>query len=98
MIQKINDYQIINLNSAIERLPTRINETTIQGVKQRMVQHLEDTFIQKNRLEQIILEYKENHDYRGLTISQTATISNKNNTKENIFQTPLKVSVRCAVK
>lgn len=35
MIQKINDYQIINLNSAIERLPTRINETTIQGVKQK---------------------------------------------------------------
>lgn len=69
MIQKINDYQIRNLvkyidktllleNNALERLPTRINETSIDDVKQRMIQRLKHTFNQKNRLEQIFLTLK----------------------------------------
>ena len=69
MIQKINDYQITNRvkyidktllleNNAVKRLPTRINETSIDDVEQRMIQHLKLTLNQKNKLEQIIFEFK----------------------------------------
>lgn len=54
MIQKINDYQIKNLvkyldktllleNAALKRLPSRINETSVNEIKQRMIQHLKHT-------------------------------------------------------
>ena len=90
MIQKINDYQIKNLvkyldktllleNAALERLPTRINETSVDEVKQRMIQHLKHTFNQKNKLEQIIFEFKERYDYLDLNTTQYTNVSNTNN-------------------
>jgi hypothetical protein len=59
MIQKINDYQIKNLvkyldktflleNAVLKRLPFRINETSVNEIKQRMIEHLKHTFNQKN--------------------------------------------------
>jgi class 3 adenylate cyclase/ferritin-like metal-binding protein YciE len=103
MIQKINDYQIRNLvkyidktllleNNALERLPTRINETSIDDIKQRMIQHLKHTFNQKNRLEQIIFDFKKSYDFLDLNTTQIPVVSNTKNTKENSFQTSAKPS------
>ncbi|MDN5846776.1 MAG: DUF892 family protein [Candidatus Nitrosocosmicus sp.] len=103
MIQKINDYQIKNLvkyldktllleNAALKRLPTQINETSLDEVKQRMIQHLKHTFNQKNKLEQIIFEFKEKYEYLDLVTTNTSIVSNTNNAKENSFQTSEKRS------
>ncbi len=100
MPQKSNDYQIKQLieylsktlhmeNDAIGRLPTRISETPIQELKQRMVKHLEDTYKQRNRLEQIILKLGEKSHYCfGLDLTQAA--SNTPSTIKNSFQTSAK--------
>jgi ferritin-like metal-binding protein YciE len=63
--KKSNEYQVKQFidhlnktlsieNAAIERLTTRIEQTPIQDIKQRLVQHLKETHKQKSRLVQII--------------------------------------------
>jgi adenylate cyclase len=98
MIQKTNDFHIKNLakylekalileNAALERLPVRIGETSIDEVRQRMKPHLKHTINQKNKLEQIIFEFKERYDCIGLNISHTAILSEANNSIKNSSQT-----------
>ena len=41
-------------NASAERILSRIDQTPIQDVKQRLKQHLKETYIQKNRLRRII--------------------------------------------
>ena len=41
-------------NASAERILSRIDQTPIQKVKQRLKQHLKETHIQKNRLRRII--------------------------------------------
>jgi ferritin-like metal-binding protein YciE len=41
-------------NASVDRIISRIDQTPIQQVKQRLRQHLEETHIQKNRLKRII--------------------------------------------
>jgi ferritin-like metal-binding protein YciE len=41
-------------NASADRIISRIDQTPIQEVKQRLKQHLEETRIQKSRLERII--------------------------------------------
>ena len=43
-------------NASIDRIISRIDQTPIQEVKQKLKQHLEETHIQKSRLERIITE------------------------------------------
>jgi len=43
-------------NASVDRIISRIDQTPIQEVKQKLKQHLEETHIQKNRLERIITE------------------------------------------
>jgi class 3 adenylate cyclase len=43
-------------NASVDRIISRIDQTPIQEVKQKLKQHLEETHIQKNRLERIIIE------------------------------------------
>ena len=43
-------------NASVDRIISRIDQTLIQEVKQKLKQHLEETHIQKNRLERIIIE------------------------------------------
>jgi ferritin-like metal-binding protein YciE len=63
--KKSNEYQVKQFidhlnktlsieNAAIERLTTRIEQTPIQDIKQRLVQHLKETHKHKSRLVQII--------------------------------------------
>jgi adenylate cyclase len=98
MVQKTNDYQIKNVvkyldkilileNAASERLPVRIDETSIEEVKQRMIPHLKHTVNQKNKLGQIIYEFKERYQYLYLNISHTPIVSGTNNSVENSYQT-----------
>ena len=98
MIQKTNDFHIKNLvkyldkalileKVAVERLPVRIGETSIDEVRQRMKPHLKHTINQKNKLEQIIFEFKERYDCIGLNISHTAILSEANNSIKNSSQT-----------
>jgi class 3 adenylate cyclase/ferritin-like metal-binding protein YciE len=43
-------------NASVDRIISRIDQTPIQEVKQRLKQHLEETHIQKSRLERIITQ------------------------------------------
>ena len=43
-------------NASVDRIISRIDQTPIQEVKQKLKQHLEETHIQKNRLERIVTE------------------------------------------
>lgn len=89
MTQKSNNYQIKNLveflnktlfleNAAIDRLPSRIKETLIREFKQRMEQHLESTYKQKEILEQMILTFRQRSDNIVLDSSQKMA-NNKSN-------------------
>jgi len=104
MNQKINDYQIKNLikyldkillfeNAAFERLTIRTNQTPILEVKQRMILHLKHTFDQKYKLEQMVIDLKENYDYLGLNTIKIPGKSITNNSKENSIQTTAKSSI-----
>jgi ferritin-like metal-binding protein YciE len=42
-------------NASKDRIISRIDQTPIQEVKQRLKQHLEETHIQKRRLKRIII-------------------------------------------
>ncbi|HEX5892505.1 MAG TPA: DUF892 family protein, partial [Nitrososphaeraceae archaeon] len=43
-------------NASVDRITSRIDQTPIQEVKQKLKQHLEETHIQKSRLERIIIQ------------------------------------------
>jgi adenylate cyclase len=43
-------------NASVDRITSRIDQTPIQEVKQKLKQHLEETHIQKSRLERIITQ------------------------------------------
>ena len=43
-------------NASVDRIISRIEQTPIQEVKQKLKQHLEETHMQKSRLERIITE------------------------------------------
>ncbi|MDN5846321.1 MAG: DUF892 family protein [Candidatus Nitrosocosmicus sp.] len=98
-MSQVNDYQIKHLvkylentlfleKAALDRLPTRINETPIHEIKQRMIQHLEHTYKQENRLEQIILEFRESYEYLNFDITHPTEEDSKiNRIGENSRQT-----------
>ena len=59
MISKIVEHlneALSTENASVDRIISRIDQTPIQEVKQKLKQHLEETHIQKNRLERIIIE------------------------------------------
>jgi ferritin-like metal-binding protein YciE len=43
-------------NASVDRITSRIDQTPIEEVKQKLKQHLEETHIQKSRLERIIAQ------------------------------------------
>mgnify|MGYP003575322707 CR=1 FL=1 len=55
LVEHLNETLLIE-NESIDRITLRIKQTPIQEVKQRLLQHLEETRNQKNRLEQIIVK------------------------------------------
>jgi adenylate cyclase len=94
--KKSNEYQVKQFidhlnktlsieNAAIERLTTRIEQTPIQDIKQRLVQHLKETHKQKSRLVQIIsILGKKPDNIKANSLQSVAGTSNK---IKNTFQT-----------
>jgi adenylate cyclase len=54
LVENLNEALSIE-NASIDRIISRIDQTPIQEVKQRLKQHLEETHIQKRRLKRIII-------------------------------------------
>jgi class 3 adenylate cyclase/ferritin-like metal-binding protein YciE len=54
LIENLNE-ALSTENASVDRIISRIDQTPIQKVKQRLKQHLEETHIQKNRLKRIIV-------------------------------------------
>jgi adenylate cyclase len=54
LVENLNEV-LSTENASIDRIISRIDQTPIQEVKQRLKQHLEETHIQKQRLERIII-------------------------------------------
>ena len=54
LVENLNEALSIE-NASIDRILSRIDQTPIQEVKQRLKQHLEETHIQKRRLKRIII-------------------------------------------
>ena len=55
LVENLNE-ALSTENASIDRIISRIDQTPIQEVKQRLKQHLEETHTQKERLERIIIE------------------------------------------
>ena len=55
LVEHLNE-ALSSENASVDRIISRIDQTPIQEVKQKLKQHLEETHIQKNRLERIITE------------------------------------------
>ena len=54
LVEKLNEV-LSTENASIDRIISRIDQTPLQEVKQRLKQHLEETHIQKQRLKRIII-------------------------------------------
>ena len=96
MAKKSNEYQVKQFidylnktlcieNAAIERLTTRIEQTPIQDIKQRLVQHLKETHKQKSRLVQIISILGKKPD--NIKANSPQSVAGTSNKIENTFQT-----------
>ena len=55
LIDKLNEV-LSTENASVDRIISRIDQTPIQEVKQRLKRHLKETHIQKNRLRRIIIK------------------------------------------
>ena len=55
LINKLNE-ALSTENASVDRIISRIDQTPIQEVKQRLKRHLKETHIQKNRLRRIIIK------------------------------------------
>jgi class 3 adenylate cyclase/ferritin-like metal-binding protein YciE len=55
LIEHLNE-ALSTENASVDRIISRIDQTPIQEVKQKLKQHLEETHIQKSRLERIITQ------------------------------------------
>jgi adenylate cyclase len=58
-------------NALVDRITSRIDRTSIQEVKQRLKQHLEETHIQKNRLKRIITGLEGKPTYAKADLSRS---------------------------
>jgi adenylate cyclase len=94
--KKSNEYQVKQFidhldktlsieNAAIERLTTRIEQTPIQDIKQRLVQHLKETHKQKSRLVQIISILGKKPD--NIQANSPQSVAGTSNKRKNTFQT-----------
>ena len=53
LVENLNE-ALATENASIDRIISRIDQTSIQEVKQRLKRHLKETHIQKSRLRRII--------------------------------------------
>jgi adenylate cyclase len=71
LVEDLNEILSVE-NASAERILSRIDQTSIQKVKQRLKQHLKETHIQKNRLQRIITELGGKPTYSKADLSKLA--------------------------
>src|SRR5918999_1176846 len=59
-------------NASIDRIISRIEQTSLQELNQRLKQHLEETYLQKSRLQRIITELGGKPTYTKADLSRLA--------------------------
>jgi adenylate cyclase len=55
LVEDLNEILSVE-NASIDRITSRIDQTSLQELNQRLKQHLEETYLQKSRLQRIITE------------------------------------------
>src|SRR5215207_1163696 len=79
LVEDLNEILSIE-NASIDRIISRIDQTSLQELNRRLKQHLEETYLQKSRLQRIITELGGKPTYAKADLSRSAppaTISMK---------------------
>jgi adenylate cyclase len=71
LVEDLNEILSIE-NASIDRLISRIDQTSLQELNRRLKQHLEETYLQKSRLQRIITELGGKPTYAKADLSKLA--------------------------
>jgi class 3 adenylate cyclase len=71
LVEDLNEILSVE-NASIDRIISRIDQTPIQELNQRLKQHLEETYLQKSRLQRIITELGGKPTYAKADLSRSA--------------------------
>jgi class 3 adenylate cyclase len=71
LVERLNEVLSIE-NASVDRITSRISQTPIQELNRRLKQHLEETYLQKSRLQRIIAELGGNPTYAKADLSRLA--------------------------
>jgi adenylate cyclase len=71
LIERLNEVLSIE-NASVDRITSRISQTPIQELNRRLKQHLEETYLQKSRLQRIITELGGKPTYAKADLSRLA--------------------------
>ena len=71
LVEDLNEILSVE-NASIDRIISRIDQTPIQELNQRLKQRLEETYLQKNRLQRIITELRGKPTYAKADLSRSA--------------------------
>jgi adenylate cyclase len=71
LVERLNEVLSIE-NASVDRITSRISRTPIQELNRRLKQHLEETYLQKSRLQRIITELGGKPTYAKADLSRLA--------------------------
>ena len=71
LFERLNELLSIE-NASVDRITSRISQTPIQELNRRLKQHLEETYLQKSRLQRIITELGGKPTYTKADLSRLA--------------------------
>src|ERR671922_731643 len=71
LVERLNEVLLIE-NVSVDRIISRIDHTSIQELNRRLKQHLEETYLQKSRLQRIITELGGKPTYAKANLSRLA--------------------------
>ena len=71
VVENLNEILSVE-NASIDRIISRIDQTSLQELNHRLKQHLEETYLQKNRLQKIITELGGKPTYAKADLSKLA--------------------------
>src|ERR687891_1645342 len=71
LVEDLNEMLSVE-NASVDRITSRISRTPIQELNRRLKQHLEETYLQKSRLQRIITELGGKPTYAQADLSRLA--------------------------
>ena len=71
LVEDLNEILSVE-NASIDRIISRIDQTSLQELNQRLKQHLEETYLQRSRLQRIITELGGKPTYTKADLSRLA--------------------------